>query len=233
MSKLIKSFFQVNLKSNLDDFFSRVLLFPVRRYFLYKRMSSLDLYGLRSLSSFFIKTSILNVFFFVDYGTLLGLHRGSSLLKYDSDLDVSVSLLNYEDSDFIFDFLISNKYKIHEIFYHKSSSIIYKIKFEDPTTSVLFDLSIFYPFDNGSFYTLFELNNLWHPRIINISDVTPVDTRHLDNNLIVFPLDSVNILSNHYGPDFNTPDPLWSDMNSLDLDLDTSFILNSTRFILC
>lgn len=195
-------------------FLTRVLLFPIRRALLFRRVVLLKIHGKAALTEFFSATSVAREIAWLEYGTLLGIFRDKKFLNRDSDLDIGL-LYSSETEKFIDD-LDLTKFKVVSVYKDKENGLLYKIKLT--WRGVLLDVNIFHHHKHDSVYTLLNTPSGWQRRPFPRNSCIPV------KDLLGFPAprNPSKHLAHHYGPNFMIKDPKWSAIHVANLHPYTS-----------
>lgn len=155
-----------------------------------------------------------NIFFWLDYGTLLGAYREHDFIKHDFDLDIGLWL---KDAETAKKAMLKNNFKLIRCFKIKNDENQVEYCFAYKGVSIdLFFYEKKNNFSIGHFFTpIIGIPKLNHP---NKCGVCEVRFPYTGFKQIIFksyqfnvPAETAKYLSAHYGKSFMQPDPNFSE----------------------
>lgn len=191
--------------------------FVMKKYYLYcfeKRKKSFLAYGHETLLKAKNALESENLFFWLDYGTLLGAYREHDFIKYDFDLDIGMWL---KDADTAKQTMVKNGFKLIRFFRVKDEEE--KVEYCFAYKGVSIDIFFYIQNENSalsySFTPIIGTCRLNYPNRCGVYSIkfpyTGFRQILFKDNLYNVPFQTDKYLSAHYGSTFMEPDPTFND----------------------
>lgn len=179
----------------------------------YKR-NKLQNNGLKILNELGECLSKINVDYFADFGTLLGIIREEGIIKHDLDMDIGIFYNGEEQQRKIYNCLVQSHFIRSEYFVYNGKIV------EESYMKKQVKIDIFYYEKNKDrcfcyfSYNPDKKNEKFCVGILNYTLINQLINRKVKNYNIKIPSNYEDVLTEKYGNNWRVPDATWNHVNS-------------------